>query len=83
MRDGERVPLLVGADGLPIPLPNRWALNVRRPRVQANTLTSDIRAIAYLYEWANRRSVDLRERFEAGLAIPSNFQCEARNDSSC
>ncbi|MGZ3541684.1 MAG: tyrosine-type recombinase/integrase [Vulcanimicrobiaceae bacterium] len=59
---GERFALIVDVSGLPVPLPNQWALLIRRPHVQFNTLKTDQRKIAPLYEWARRRSVDLDRR---------------------
>uniref|UniRef100_E6PHS9 Putative Phage integrase n=1 Tax=mine drainage metagenome TaxID=410659 RepID=E6PHS9_9ZZZZ len=69
MADGERLPLLVASNGLPVPLPNQWALFMRRPQLQSNSLTEELRAIAYLYDWATRRKVDLDERLETGNGL--------------
>src|SRR5215831_13359923 len=67
-RDGERMPFLVqAATGLPLPAPTYWIVSKRRPSGnQANSLHNDLRALMYLYLWADARQVDLNERFEAG-----------------
>ena len=67
-RDGERMPFLVqAATGLPLPAPTYWIVSKRRPSGnQANSLHNDLRALMYLYLWADARRVDLNERFEAG-----------------
>lgn len=52
---GEELPLLVGqASGLPPVLPLRWVTRHRRLRASANTLRSDLRGIADLYEWGHK-----------------------------
>jgi integrase len=66
---GERFPLIVDRRGLPVPVPNQWALLMRRPRVQANTLIADLRTIAHLYDWASRRNIDLDERLGFGRGL--------------
>lgn len=66
---GERFALVVDAMGVPVPFPNQWALLIRRPRVQHNTLTADMRTIAHLYEWASRRGVDLDQRLRSGRGL--------------
>ena len=80
LADGERLPLVVSDDGLPVPQPNQWALTVRRPRVQANTLIDDLRTIAHLYDWAQRRSIVLQDRFQTGNGLqPSELRSLFQN----
>lgn len=50
--NGERLPLVVGPDHLPVPTPNQWMLLHRRAQVQAGTLTCEMRTIAHVHEWA-------------------------------
>ncbi len=69
MADGERLPLVVGRDHLPVPTPNQWALFLRRPQVQAGTLTDEMRTMAHVHEWATRRGIDLDERFASGNGL--------------
>jgi hypothetical protein len=69
MTDGERLPLVVGPDDLPVPTPNQWMLHLRRPQVQAGTLTTEMRTIAHIHEWAARRGIDLEERFRSGNGL--------------
>lgn len=66
LSSGERLPLVVG---FPVSKPNQWALTVRRPRVQANTLIEDLRTVAHLYDWADRRAVSLQDRFRTGNGL--------------
>lgn len=66
---GERLPLVVGPDQLPVPMPNQWALLLRRPQVQAGTLGNELNTIAHIYEWALRRGIDLDERFTSGNGL--------------
>ncbi len=69
MTNGERLPLIVGPDHLPVPTPNQWMLFLRRPQVQAGTLTDEMRTIAHVHEWAARRGIDLDERFTSGNGL--------------
>lgn len=69
MADGERLPLVVDHRGLPLPLANQWALFIRRPQVQANTLIEELRTIAHVYDWAMRRGIDLDERLNSGNGL--------------
>ena len=63
------VPLVVGPDYLPVPTPNQWMLLLRRPQVQAGTLTDEMRTVAHVHEWASRRGIDLDERFASGNGL--------------
>ena len=69
MANGERLPLVVGTDRLPVPTPNQWMLLLRRPQVQAGTLTDEMRTVAHVHEWAARRGIDLDERFASGNGL--------------
>jgi integrase len=69
MSNGERLPLVVGPDDLPVPTPNQWMLFLRRPQVQAGTLTDEMRTVAHVHEWASRRGIDLDERFTSGNGL--------------
>lgn len=69
MTDGERLPLVVGPNGLPVTTPNQWMLFLRRPQVQAGTLTEELRTVAHVYDWATRRGIDLDERLVSGNGL--------------
>lgn len=66
---GERFALVVDACGLPVPTPNQWALLIRRPHVQTNTLAKGMRTIAHLYDCAARAGIDLDERLQIGKGL--------------
>ena len=65
------MPFLVRvATGLPQQLARYWIVSKRRPSgSQPNTLYNDLRALMYLYLWADARGVDLQERFESGALL--------------
>ena len=67
------MPFLVrAATGLPLQAPSYWIVSKRRPSgSQPNTLHNDLRALMYLYLWADARGVDLQDRFESG-ALPKS-----------
>ena len=50
LASGERLPLVVGSDSLPMLQPNRWMLFSQRPRVQANTLIAQLQVVAAVYD---------------------------------
>ena len=65
------MPFLVrAATGLPLQAPTYWIVSKRRPSgSQPNSLHNDLRALMYLYLWADARGVDLRDRFESGMLL--------------
>ncbi len=65
------MPFLVRvATGLPLQSATYWIVSKRRPSgSQPNTLHNDLRALMYLYLWADARGVDLQERFESGALL--------------
>ncbi|ACB75571.1 tyrosine-type recombinase/integrase [Opitutus terrae] len=48
---GERFPILLTREGLPVSLPTRYVIDEHRERSQTNTIGPIIRAISYFYEW--------------------------------
>jgi len=48
---GERFPVLLYPEGLPVSLPTRFVIDRLRDRRQAATIRSTIRAISFFYEW--------------------------------
>jgi integrase len=80
MNGGERLPLIVDQRGLPVPSPNQWSIFLRRPQVQSNTLTEELRTIAHLYDWAARRGIDIDERLASGNGLqPSEITAMYQN----
>ncbi|RUV68246.1 site-specific integrase [Mesorhizobium sp. M1A.F.Ca.IN.020.30.1.1] len=69
--DGERMPFLVwAATSIPLQAPTYWVVSKRRPSgIQPNTLHNDLRALMYLYLWADARGVDLQDRLESGALL--------------
>ncbi len=70
--NGERLPLMVGVDSLPIARPNQYALFVLRPRLQASSLAEELATIASVYEWAHRCDIDIEDRFRSGNGLTSS-----------
>jgi integrase len=68
---GERFPVLIGEDGFPISLPTRFIIDRIRDRRQANTIEAKVRAIGFLYQWANscETPVDLESRLRLPLPL--------------
>lgn len=69
---GERLPTLLGADDLPVPVPNRYALLRLRPVAQRSTIEDHLRTIAGAYEWATRRRLDIEDRMFSGNGLSSD-----------
>lgn len=57
---GEELPMLLDADGLPVPSANEW-LMTRRDK-SANTLGRNLRELIPLFEWLEKGKVDLWQR---------------------
>ena len=67
MEGGERFPLLVADDGVPLFRPTAWMVTVRRPAgLAANTLQANCYALKFLYFWAEANGVDIEARMLAG-----------------
>jgi hypothetical protein len=54
MQDGERIPLGVNQVGIPVELPNKRLVVIRRPHLQFNSHSREARVVAHTYEWAAR-----------------------------
>lgn len=57
---GDQIPLLLDADGLPIPLPNEFILS--RRYLSPNTLIRNLRELAVFYRWLDRENIDFLDR---------------------
>jgi integrase len=67
MKGGERLPLLVGRDGVPLFRPMVWLLTMRRSvNVASATLKANLIALRLLHMWADERKVDIEARMLAG-----------------
>ncbi len=67
MANGERLPLVVKPDHLHVSTPSHWMLFLRRPQVQAGTLTDEMRTIAHVHERAAWRGI--KDRFTSGNGL--------------
>ncbi len=54
---GDQLPLLIDADGLPLPAPNEFIIG--RRSLSTNTLVRNLRELAVLYRWLERNNLDL------------------------
>ena len=67
MEGGERFPLLVTEDGLPLDRPTEWMVTDRRPaNVATNTLQANCFALKFLYLWADSNNLDVEARMLLG-----------------
>ncbi|TWA93193.1 phage integrase family protein [Azospirillum brasilense] len=73
MEGGERLPLLIDADGVPLFWPNAWLLTMRRPAHRAsNTLQANCYALKFLYVWAAESGNDIEGRMLSGQFLKSH-----------
>ena len=73
LEGGERLPLLVGWDGVPLFRPMVWLLTMRRATNAASaTLRGNLLALKLLYSWADWRGIDLESRMLAGEYLSSS-----------
>lgn len=65
--EGERMPLLIGEDGVPLFRPTEWIVTARRAaNLAANTLQANCYALKFLYLWADAQGVDIEARMLSG-----------------
>ncbi len=66
---GERMPFLVSREtGLPLEAPTFWIIAERRALgFQPNTLENELRALSFLYLWADARGVNIGQRLSEGI----------------
>ena len=69
LSDGERLPLVVDRRGIPVPLPNQYALFLRREQLQATSLEDELRTLAHVYDWADRRALSFEDRLSSGNGL--------------
>lgn len=69
--DGERMPFLVPVDkGVPLESPTYWITASRRALgKQPNTLFNELRALMFLYLWADLRGIDVGHRLGEGVFL--------------
>jgi integrase len=60
---GERIPIILDGQGLPVPAPNEWILS--RRDLSGNTLTRNGRELLLLMEWLDDSGIDLESRLRS------------------
>lgn len=60
---GERIPLIMDEEGLPVPILNEWLLS--RRNLSGNTLTRNARELVLLAKWLNDAGIELRPRLRS------------------
>ena len=63
-KSGDVLPILLDANGLPIPSPNEFLLS--RRNLSANTLLRNLRELSVLYRWLEYRQIDIESRLSGG-----------------
>ncbi|WP_158282611.1 site-specific integrase [Azospirillum sp. TSH58] len=73
MEGGERLPLLIDPDGVPLFWPNAWLLTMRRLAHRAsNTLQANCYSLKFLYLWAAESGIDIESRMLSGQSLKSH-----------
>lgn len=60
---GERIPLILDAEGFPVAGPNEWLIS--RRELSANTLIRNARELVLLVEWLDQKRIDLEVRIRS------------------
>lgn len=69
-KSGERFPVLLGNDGIPLFYPTVYEAAMRRQvNVASATLAADLSAIKFLYSWAVQKNIDIEKRFHQGAFL--------------
>jgi integrase len=65
---GERFPVLLTLNWIPVPLPTRYTVHKLRDSDQLETIVGKLRAIRFLYQWSAEYTprIDLEERIRSG-----------------
>jgi integrase len=58
--------MLLGDDGMPLFYPTVYEVAMRRMTKASATLSSDLKAIQFLYLWAEQNNIDIEARFHKG-----------------
>lgn len=61
---GERLPMLLDDDGLPVPQVCEWLL--RRRHLEFNTLMRNANEVVVIHQWARKRRINVYERIRSG-----------------
>ncbi len=70
MAHGERLPILIGPDGLPVYHATEWVVTNRRPaNLAVNTLIANCHALKLLYTWAAANDIDIEDRMVRGVLL--------------
>lgn len=64
---GDQLPIMLGADGLPVPAPNEFILT--RRALSSNTLVRNLRELLIFYRWLDGNNIDLWERIRLGKGL--------------
>lgn len=64
---GERFPLVLAEDGLPVSLPTRYVIDRKRNSRQSSTLRAIARTLSYFYDWA----LGVHEPFDPEIRLRS------------
>ena len=66
-KSGERFPVLLGNDGIPLFYPTVYETAMRRQvNLASATLSADLSAIKFIYSWAAQKNIDIEKRFHQG-----------------
>jgi integrase len=72
-KNGERFPILLGDDGMPLFYPTIYGVTLRRQRnLASSTISVDMAVIKFLYSWASGMRIDLEGRFHKGEFLTLN-----------
>lgn len=73
LQSGERLPFLLGADGVPLFYPTAWLLTMRRSTGRASaTLEANLYSLKLLYFWAQSHDIDIEGLFSEGKYLSPN-----------
>lgn len=69
-KNGERFPILLGTEGVPLFFPTVYETTMRRQvNLASATLSADLSAIKFLYSWAAQKNIDIEKRFHQGECL--------------
>lgn len=67
---GERLPVILDEDGIPMIRPLDWVISMKRPKcIGSNTITSQLRCLIVLYGFLKKHDINIEQRFLRSEAL--------------
>ena len=66
LQGGERLPMVMGNDNIPLLYPNLYVVSMLRKKDAMNTIKAKCRSIMQMYQWCQENEISIEDRFKTG-----------------